>query len=84
MTAVLDFFWAFFGIFLVLESLNMKMTVLGDYLELAKTVEIWCRSRNNFLFWGIQNLKFHVSNVEIHGSIVNNPITTIIRHGRAR
>ena len=66
MTAVLDFFWAFSGLFLVLENLNMKMTVLGDYLELAKTLEIWYRSRNLFLFFGVQNLKFHVSNLKIH------------------
>ena len=82
MTAVLNFFSAisaFFGNFLVLESLNMKMTVLGDYLELAKTLEIRCRSRNPFLFFGVQNLKFHVSIVKIHVRIVVKYIILILK-----
>ena len=44
----------------------MKLTVLEDYLELGKTLEIWCRSGNKFLFWGFQNLKIHVSSLKIH------------------
>ena len=65
-TAVLDFFLSVFWLFLVLEAPNMKLTVLEDYLELGKTLEIWSKSRNNFLFFGVQNLKFHVSNPKIH------------------
>ena len=44
----------------------MKLTVLEDYLELGKTLEIWNKLRNKVLFWGVQNLEFHVSNLKIH------------------
>ena len=48
MTAVLDFFLRKLNI----ESLNMKLTVLEDYLDLAKALEIWYKSGNIFLFFG--------------------------------
>ena len=70
MTAVLDFFLSVFWLFLVLEAPNMKLTVLEDYLELGKTLEIWNKLRNKVLFFGVQNLEFHVSNPKIHVRIV--------------
>ena len=51
MTAVLDFFLSVFLLFLVLEAPNMKLTVLEDYLELGKTLEIWYKSRNKLLLF---------------------------------
>ena len=66
MTAVFDFFFFVFWFFLLCFAPNMKLTVLEDYLELTKTLEIWNKLRNKVLFFGVQNLKFHVSNPKIH------------------
>ena len=54
---------------------SFETSFLKDYRELAKTLEILQRSQSKFLFWGVQNPKFHISIVKIHVSIVKNPIT---------
>ena len=70
-------FWTFSCTRSWILSLNMKLTVLEDYLELGKTLEIWCRSGNKLLFFRVQNLKFHVSNLKIHVRFIKIQLSPI-------